>query len=856
MSHTEAFGHLRSFVVGLEVKARDLRKVLESSRDEDGKWVNGKDGTGIGERCARAIGAATPEQVTKDMIAEVAEQDKLLRQVEEVMRIDKPVEEETEKYQALVEYNQLALEDLEDRLSAYGYVRPARVTLDTKAAVPSPVASSVARLPVRTETGTKSTAVQICDERDGTGDGGEGGGVDGRSVGSTGADATLGSDSSFSQQKQQEGSGGLGACSGAPSSACASGGIGTATSAGEGQDHLDEPSAVATRGRLGMGQEEACGDELGVSAVTPARPSVVVGEEPEEEEEPGSPPTPTSPGLADWEITEEARDMLRLAQPQQKSDNRNDNAAPPRSLEALLAVNTASSIGGRGSADASGLRSSVSSDWSPPSTRIALSRFSRSRQPSSDEGDVVVGTPGRDVCAAGTAGMQPSTAAAAAATGTGMEISATGSDADSNPPTPARMGFEGDEPPTPGGKNLAEAAPGSRDRGSSVGSPSLNFRSPLKSDGAAHLVETATCCGERLHISTPSEKGRYRSVMSPPQASPIQRASMEEEEDSLSDSLRKGPRGDFWSRISPASCVVAATGHATGEQPPPVSPETPPSPQMLSPRFRIESTGAGAASPSPGPATRSSSRKKASTPKVSLHNDDDNGSIDDSSRAVGSDHSNGNSDDNNGYDSDKCPTLELSSPLRSCAVSSRDLEVLTPSIAREKGDAGNDSAGGGYDRGSSCNDQGGGGSDGGDSDVCPTPELSSPLRSAGSAALCRRRLEEADGEGYDGGGDEKEAVAAELTACDGPLELVSEEEYARAPRFLTIQVSRSVLNDTIRNLNAYAAPRLASPSELLLTVNEIMDIIDQGELSRTLLLSAAHLKRVEMKGARMYRIRA
>lgn len=156
--------------------------------------------------------------------------------------------------------------------------------------------------------------------------------------------------------------------------------------------------------------------------------------------------------------------MLRLAQPQQKSDNRNDNAAPPRSLEALLAVNTASSIGGRGSADASGLRSSVSSDWSPPSTRIALSRFSRSRQPSSDEGDVVVGTPGRDVCAAGTAGMQPSTAAAAAATGTGMEISATGSDADSNPPTPARMGFEGDEPPTPGGKNLAEAAPGSRDR--------------------------------------------------------------------------------------------------------------------------------------------------------------------------------------------------------------------------------------------------------------------------------------------------------------------------------------------------------------------------------------------------------
>lgn len=52
MSHVEAFGQLRSFVVGLEIKARDLRKVLETSR-ENGKWVNGKDGTGVGERCAR-----------------------------------------------------------------------------------------------------------------------------------------------------------------------------------------------------------------------------------------------------------------------------------------------------------------------------------------------------------------------------------------------------------------------------------------------------------------------------------------------------------------------------------------------------------------------------------------------------------------------------------------------------------------------------------------------------------------------------------------------------------------------------------------------------------------------------------
>ena len=71
--------------------------------------------------------------------------------------------------------------------------------------------------------------------------------------------------------------------------------------------------------------------------------------------------------------------------------------------------------------------------------------------------------------------------------------------------------------------------------------------------------------------------------------------------------------------------------------------------------------------------------------------------------------------------------------------------------------------------------------------------------------------------------------------------------HTQAPKFLTIQVSRSVLNDTIENLNTYAAPRLATPSELLLTVDEMMAIIDQGELSRTLLLSAAHLKRIEVR---------
>lgn len=72
-------------------------------------------------------------------------------------------------------------------------------------------------------------------------------------------------------------------------------------------------------------------------------------------------------------------------------------------------------------------------------------------------------------------------------------------------------------------------------------------------------------------------------------------------------------------------------------------------------------------------------------------------------------------------------------------------------------------------------------------------------------------------------------------------------EKPKAPTFLTIQVSRNILNEAIRNLNVYAAPRVETPSELLLTADEISAIINQGDLSRTLLLSAAHLKRIEVR---------
>ena len=70
-----------------------------------------------------------------------------------------------------------------------------------------------------------------------------------------------------------------------------------------------------------------------------------------------------------------------------------------------------------------------------------------------------------------------------------------------------------------------------------------------------------------------------------------------------------------------------------------------------------------------------------------------------------------------------------------------------------------------------------------DDGCCQTPELPTLPRAdvtaveddvvAADAALCRRRLEEADDEGKD------DTASAATERFDGPLELVSEEEYAR-----------------------------------------------------------------------------
>lgn len=152
--------------------------------------------------------------------------------------------------------------------------------------------------------------------------------------------------------------------------------------------------------------------------------------------------------------------------------------------------------------------------------------------------------------------------------------------------------------------------------------------------------------------------------------------------------------------------------------------------------------------------------------------DDNNNDINDLNDNDTSGRGSGSHDeaDLDGYDSEKCPTPELSSPLRSTNISARDLQVLTPSISRA--DYNSNSNGNTGNNGSYRRDIGGGSGD--ESDACPTPELSSPLRSAGSAALCRRRLEEAGDDDAEGEEEEEEPAAG-----GGALELVSEEEYAK-----------------------------------------------------------------------------
>ncbi|CAM9977656.1 unnamed protein product, partial [Ectocarpus sp. 13 AM-2016] len=742
----------------------------------------------------------------------------------------------------------------------YGYVRPARVVLDTNTAaatVAPPGVPSVGRVPTGAKTGVRpadngchKSRPHQCE----TMGGGGGGFVAAGDVATAGSGAAAGTE----KEGNAESGDGLEA-----------GGVTTAAAGGEGEaeEEEEEEEENATADGAVTAAEGAASGTGGVSTPTRATTTLAVPEEGGEEEEddddePGSPPTPASPGLADWEITEGAREMLQRAQPQQQQQQQQQQdqsersssggdatAAAPRSLEELLAENSSLSSGGSrggnsgGGGGGGGRRSSVSSNWSPPpssTAEAALSRSSSRRQQRRRSCGIGVGVGRVDD---GTPSESSGGAGAADTPTTGGGRMSPGGGSSSNPPTPARMKFEGWTP------EERDPAGAGGNRVSSSGTPSLGFRSPLNSDVTASLIETALSVGKRQDVtSTPSEEVAYHlgSEITRPKPAPIKRLSLQGNESSVTGSLPKGPRGDFWGNASPESSVEASSRENTAEHRPDPShsPETPATPRMLSPRFLAESTsggdhtgrGGGAASACPSDrVTRSASR--AVNPAAPKATDGPGGEVDanDNTDWCGSDHDSRGSSD--GFDSDACPTPELSSPLRSATISVRDLQVLTPSAKVNTGDRGG-GGGGGYSGGSTYNYDD---DDDDDSEQCPTPELSSPLRSTGSAALCRRRLEEADGDG--GRGDDE---VAGVGCSSGPLDFVSEEEYARAPKFLTIQVSRSVLNDTIGNLNAYAAPRLASPSELLLTVDEIMGIIDKGELSRTLLLSAAHLKRIEV----------
>lgn len=210
--------------------------------------------------------------------------------------------------------------------SQYGYVRPDRVSLDrgTSDKVRPPVVSSPARLPARTAKTCRRTTTQDGGNHVSEGESSGGAVPAGRSsaaaAGGLEEARHVQVDSSFSQQQQRgkgyDGGDGLNAGNaGAAGRSDYAAGRDTGVSGDDdqgGQLSAEAATATATH-RRGTGemeeQEEAevahtDGGVSGRGAVTPARPALGVREGRQQEEEPFSPPTPESPGLADWEITE------------------------------------------------------------------------------------------------------------------------------------------------------------------------------------------------------------------------------------------------------------------------------------------------------------------------------------------------------------------------------------------------------------------------------------------------------------------------------------------------------------------------------------------------------------------------
>lgn len=96
--------------------------------------------------------------------------------------------------------------------------------------------------------------------------------------------------------------------------------------------------------------------------------------------------------------------------------------------------------------------------------------------------------------------------------------------------------------------------------------------------------------------------------------------------------------------------------------------------------------------------------------------------------------------------------------------------------------------------------------------------------------------------------EELQKVTAELMAR--VVEQVDETEYSSAPRFLTLQVGHSELNEAVERLNKFAMEN-PSPSDWQLSAAEVHSIL--GDLGtekhiKTVLLSLIHLKRLQMKG--------
>ncbi len=99
---------------------------------------------------------------------------------------------------------------------------------------------------------------------------------------------------------------------------------------------------------------------------------------------------------------------------------------------------------------------------------------------------------------------------------------------------------------------------------------------------------------------------------------------------------------------------------------------------------------------------------------------------------------------------------------------------------------------------------------------------------------------------------EMEEEAAPAGVVCRPIPTVTVEEFVATPSFIQMQVTRDILNGTIAAFNAYTSGRQGGRNGFAsegLPLDRVTEVIGQGDMSKTVLLSLIHLKRVEIVNA-------